>query len=72
MLMPRRKAISRWDWPPGTTSYSQFPKLSRAQAPLIDEMLKEIGIEPGKIGQIASNVIAPLSAKKVKPDENEP
>jgi uncharacterized membrane protein YqiK len=44
----------------------------RAQAPLIDEMLKEIGLEPGKIGQIASNVIGPLSAKAIKPDENEP
>ncbi len=29
----------------------------RAQAPLVDEMLREIGIEPGKIGQIASGML---------------
>lgn len=44
----------------------------RAQAPLIDEMLKEIGLEPGKIAQIASGVIAPPSAKPVKTGESEP
>jgi uncharacterized membrane protein YqiK len=38
----------------------------RAQAPLIDEMLKEIGLEPGKVGQIASNVIGAGSAKPPK------
>ncbi len=37
----------------------------RAQAPLIDEMLKEIGIEPGKVGQITSSV---LGGKPVKPE----
>jgi uncharacterized membrane protein YqiK len=40
----------------------------RAQAPLIDEMLKEIGIEPGKVGQITSGVLG--QGKKVaKPEE---
>jgi uncharacterized membrane protein YqiK len=40
----------------------------RAQAPLIDEMLKEIGIEPGKAGQISSGV---LGAQKKKPASSE-
>ena len=42
----------------------------RAQAPLIDEMLKEIGIEPGKVGQITSGVLG--QGKKVtKPEEGD-
>ncbi|HEV2550841.1 MAG TPA: flotillin domain-containing protein [Stellaceae bacterium] len=40
----------------------------RAQAPLIDEMLKEIGIEPGKVGQITSGV---LGAQNKKPPKSE-
>jgi uncharacterized membrane protein YqiK len=40
----------------------------RAQAPLIDEMLKEIGIEPGKVGQITSGV---LGAQNKKPAKSE-
>ncbi len=38
----------------------------RAQAPLIDELLKEIGLEPGKIGQIPSGI---LGARGTKPDD---
>ncbi len=36
----------------------------RAQAPLIDEMLKEIGIEPGKLGQIGQIATGALGKKK--------
>ena len=36
----------------------------RAQAPLIDEMLKEIGIEPGKVGQIGPGMLASTSTKR--------
>jgi uncharacterized membrane protein YqiK len=38
----------------------------RAQAPLIDELLREIGLEPGKIGQIPSGI---LGARGTKPDD---
>jgi uncharacterized membrane protein YqiK len=38
----------------------------RAQAPLVDELLKEIGIEPGKIGQLPSGI---LGARATKPDD---
>ncbi len=41
----------------------------RAQAPLIDEMLKEIGLEPGKIGQIAG-VLGKKVAKPEDPDRS--
>ena len=37
----------------------------RAQAPLIDEMLKEIGIEPGKAGQVTAGL---LGQKPSKPE----
>jgi uncharacterized membrane protein YqiK len=40
----------------------------RAQAPLVDELLKEIGIEPGKIGQLPSGI---LGARTAKPDDSE-
>jgi uncharacterized membrane protein YqiK len=40
----------------------------RAQAPLIDEMLKEIGIEPGKVGQITSGVLGAQGKKPTKPE----
>ena len=40
----------------------------RAQAPLIDEMLKEIGIEPGKVGQITSGVLGAQNKKPAKPE----
>jgi len=40
----------------------------RAQAPLIDEMLKEIGIEPGKVGQLTSGV---LGGQNKKPQKSE-
>jgi uncharacterized membrane protein YqiK len=40
----------------------------RAQAPLIDEMLKEIGIEPGKVGQITSSVLGAPNKKPAKPE----
>src|SRR5437764_14526376 len=40
----------------------------RAQAPLIDELLKEIGLEPGKIGQLPSGI---LGTKPGKPDDSE-
>ena len=36
----------------------------RAQAPLIDELLKEIGIEPGKLGQIDQIATGALSGAK--------
>lgn len=39
----------------------------RAQAPLVDELLKEIGIEPGKVGQLPSGI---LGARTTKPDES--
>jgi uncharacterized membrane protein YqiK len=38
----------------------------RAQAPLIDELLREIGLEPGKIGQIPTGI---LGAGGTKPDD---
>jgi len=41
----------------------------RAQAPLIDEMLKEIGLEPGKIGQIAGALGKKIS-KSEDPDRS--
>ena len=42
----------------------------RAQAPLVDEMLKEIGIEPGKLGQIGQIATGALSgAKKEREDK---
>ena len=40
----------------------------RAQAPLIDEMLKEIGIEPGKVGQITSSLLGAPNKKPTKPE----
>jgi uncharacterized membrane protein YqiK len=40
----------------------------RAQAPLIDELLKEIGIEPGKIAQLPSGI---LGTKTDKSDDSE-
>jgi uncharacterized membrane protein YqiK len=40
----------------------------RAQAPLIDEMLKEIGIEPGKVGQLTPGLLG-QAGKPVKPEE---
>jgi uncharacterized membrane protein YqiK len=42
----------------------------RAQAPLIDEMLKEIGIEPGKIGQIGPGMLASTNTKRDDPGED--
>jgi len=41
----------------------------RAQAPLIDEMLKEIGIEPGKLGQIGQIATGALSSAKKERDD---
>ena len=41
----------------------------RAQAPLIDEMLKEIGIEPGKLGQIGGALGAALTKTTPPKDE---
>ncbi|MBV9522067.1 MAG: flotillin family protein, partial [Alphaproteobacteria bacterium] len=40
----------------------------RAQAPLVDELLKEIGIDPGKLGQLPSGL---LGANKPKLEEPE-
>jgi uncharacterized membrane protein YqiK len=40
----------------------------RAQAPLIDEMLKELGIEPGKVGQITSGLLGTAGKKPGKPE----
>ncbi len=40
----------------------------RAQAPLVDELLREIGIEPGKIGQLPSGI---LGTKTGKSDDSE-
>jgi uncharacterized membrane protein YqiK len=40
----------------------------RAQAPLIDEMLKELGIEPGRVGQITSGVLGTAGKKPGKPE----
>jgi uncharacterized membrane protein YqiK len=40
----------------------------RAQAPFIDEMLREIGIEPGKAAQITSGVLGALAKPPVKPE----
>ena len=42
----------------------------RAQAPLIDEMLKELGIEPGKVGQITSGVLGTAGKKPEKSEDN--
>jgi uncharacterized membrane protein YqiK len=43
----------------------------RAQAPLIDEMLKEIGLEPSNIGRIASNTLSAVVKKPTDPDRSE-
>ena len=40
----------------------------RAQAPLIDEMLKELGIEPGRVGQITSGLLGTAGKKPGKPE----
>jgi uncharacterized membrane protein YqiK len=40
----------------------------RAQAPLVDELLREIGIEPGKMGQLPSGI---LGVRAAKPDDSE-
>jgi uncharacterized membrane protein YqiK len=41
----------------------------RAQAPLIDEMLKEIGIEPGKIGKIAGGMLGAVQPPQKREEE---
>jgi hypothetical protein len=33
-------------------------------------MLKEIGLEPGKIGQIGPGMLAPTKGKRDNPDED--
>ena len=39
----------------------------RAQAPLVDEMLKEIGLDPGKAGQLGSNLLGSKAKPPTKP-----
>jgi uncharacterized membrane protein YqiK len=41
----------------------------RAQAPLIDEMLREIGIEPGKIGKIAGGMLGSVEPPRKSEEE---
>ena len=41
----------------------------RAQAPLIDELLKEIGIEPGKIAQLPSGILGTKAGKSDDSDQ---
>jgi uncharacterized membrane protein YqiK len=41
----------------------------RAQAPLVDELLKEIGIEPGKMGQLPSGILGTRLAKTDEPEQ---
>ena len=43
----------------------------RAQAPLIDEMLREIGIETGKIGKLGGGALATALAKAKEPQRDD-
>jgi uncharacterized membrane protein YqiK len=40
----------------------------RAQAPLVDEMLKEIGLDPGKAGQLGANLLGGKGKPPAKPE----
>jgi uncharacterized membrane protein YqiK len=43
----------------------------RAQAPLVDEMLKEIGIETGKLGKLTSGALGSALTKTKEPEREE-